>query len=191
MHHPWYAARMALPRRGPAPARRDALDWRDFALCRDADPEIFFPTAESGPALQRAEAEALEWCALCPVRAECLAFALERLPYGIAGGMTARQRRTLRDRQRDTESAPGARRPGPFDAPTREVRAAGIELLIKGELPRAAIAERLRVSRRTVDRWAVRPECVAAGVVPADPNTPHVHILSRAQARRIGARRVS
>lgn len=182
---------MALPRRAPAPARPDALDWRDHALCRDADPELFFPAAENGSAAEGAEALALDWCALCPVREACLTFALERLPYGVAGGMTARQRRELRARQHDADTAPGARRPGPLRAPTVEVRAKGVELLIKGEVSRTVIAERLQRSRRTVDRWAVRPECVAAGVAPAEPTAPRTHLLTREQARRVGARKVS
>lgn len=177
---------MALPRRTPTPDRRDALDWRALALCRDADPEIFFPAAESGPALARAEAVALAWCERCPVREECLAFALDLLPFGIAGGMTARQRSQLRRQRHD--AAPGDRRPGPLRAPTVEARTEGVELLIKG-VPRAAIAERCQVTRRTVDRWAIRPECVAAGVTPAQPERSN--ILTREQARRCGSRRVS
>lgn len=185
---------MALPRRVPVPARPDShirgADWRHRAACRDADPEIFFPVAESGAPLARAEARALAWCARCPVRAECLAYALAVLPDGIAGGMTARQRRELR---RTTHvPAPGDRRPGPL-APGHsvEVRAEGIELLIKGQVSRTVIAQRCRVSRRTVDRWAARPECVAAGVRPAEPTASRVNTLSRREAQRCGARRVS
>ena len=34
-------------------------------------------------------------CAGCPVRPECLTEALVRIPYGIAGGLTEDERRTL------------------------------------------------------------------------------------------------
>lgn len=139
-----------------------ARDWRHRAACRDADPEIFFPVAESGPALARAEAEALDYCAVCPVRAQCLAFALDVLPYGIAGGMTAAQRRTLdRPRERAVDPVP-RRRPDPSPLAGRSgkgerVRAVAIQQLIRG-VPRDAIAREFDVHPRTVERWAARPE---------------------------------
>jgi hypothetical protein len=64
--------------------------------CRDVDPELFFPVAESGPLYEAQVAQAKAVCAGCPIRAQCLAFALERLPYGIAGGMTAGERAAVR-----------------------------------------------------------------------------------------------
>ena len=184
---------MALPRRVPAPARPDthvrAADWRHRAACRDTDPEIFFPVGTGGPALLQIT-EAKTVCRRCPVVAECLAFALAHDEAGVWGGTTPAERRELR---RATHvPAPGARRPGPL-APGHsvEVRAEGIELLIKGQVSRTVIAQRLRVSRRTVDRWAARPECVAAGVAPAEPTASRVNTLSRREAQRCGARRVS
>lgn len=52
------------------------MDWRHRAICRDEDPELFFPVGNSGPALlQIAEAKAV--CQRCPVTSECLAWALE------------------------------------------------------------------------------------------------------------------
>lgn len=60
-----------------------------------ADPERMFPVDESGPgqALTVGERVALAVCAHCPVRAAVLAMPL---PYGVAGGLTAAQRRQLR-----------------------------------------------------------------------------------------------
>ena len=73
-------------------------DWRHRAACRDEDPELFFPLSEMGPgARQTAQAKAV--CARCPVRAECLEYALDNaLDHGIYGGMTEAERRTLRRR---------------------------------------------------------------------------------------------
>jgi WhiB family transcriptional regulator, redox-sensing transcriptional regulator len=70
-------------------------DWRDSALCAQADPNLFFP--EKG--VNAAEAKRI--CGRCEVRAECLAKALE-LPYnkdkfgGIRGGLSPAERYELR-----------------------------------------------------------------------------------------------
>jgi WhiB family redox-sensing transcriptional regulator len=67
--------------------------WRRLAACRDADPELFFPVSASGPSLdQITQAKAI--CADCPVRRQCLVFALNtRQNHGIWGGMTDEERR--------------------------------------------------------------------------------------------------
>lgn len=74
-------------------------DWRQRAACKDEDPELFFPVSDIGPgARQTAQAKGV--CARCPVRAECLAYALETgLDSGIFGGATERDRRRLKRRQ--------------------------------------------------------------------------------------------
>ena len=79
-------------------------DWRLAALCAQADPEAFFP--EKGESSRAA----LAICLRCPVRRECLAFALEHDErYGVWGGTTEMQRRELRRQrhadERDTERA--------------------------------------------------------------------------------------
>ena len=61
-------------------------NWRTAAACLDVDPELFFPTAESGPVHDTQVAAAQAVCAGCPVRAECLTEALARIPYGVARG---------------------------------------------------------------------------------------------------------
>ena len=67
--------------------------WRRLAACRDADPELFFPVSASGPSLdQITQAKAI--CAGCPVRRQCLAFALDtRQDHGVWGGMSEQERR--------------------------------------------------------------------------------------------------
>ena len=63
--------------------------WRDRALCAGMDPELWFPAAGQSPRAKRI-------CAACPVRAECLAFALALgSVQGIWGGLTEAQRRRL------------------------------------------------------------------------------------------------
>ena len=68
-------------------------DWRQLAACRHADPELFFPVSPSGPSLdQITQAKAI--CAGCPVRQQCLAFALDtRQVHGVWGGMSEEERR--------------------------------------------------------------------------------------------------
>jgi WhiB family redox-sensing transcriptional regulator len=64
--------------------------WVVFSACRSADPEEFFPTTKEQ------EDRALAICATCPVRIECLEYALEaRERFGIWGGLTDKQRRRL------------------------------------------------------------------------------------------------
>jgi WhiB family redox-sensing transcriptional regulator len=46
------------------------MDWRHWAICRDEDPELFFPVGTSGPALLQI-AEAKSVCRRCPVASEC------------------------------------------------------------------------------------------------------------------------
>lgn len=75
---------------------RTDIRWREDAACRDLDTDIFFP--ESDDDADRA----LEVCASCPVRHECLEFALlTRQDDGVWGGMTETERRRLRRRRRE------------------------------------------------------------------------------------------
>lgn len=74
-------------------------EWQRDALCQDYPPEIFFP--DRGGAGCSAGALAKRVCALCPVRDECLAWALdieraEGAMPGVFGGLSDRQRRELR-----------------------------------------------------------------------------------------------
>jgi WhiB family redox-sensing transcriptional regulator len=66
-------------------------EWTTQALCAQVDPEIFFP--EQGGSTEAAK----RVCVGCPVRSECLAWALvNREPFGIWGGMSERERGALR-----------------------------------------------------------------------------------------------
>lgn len=66
--------------------------WRSAAACRFADPDLFFPVSASGKSVAQATlAKAI--CASCPVRRECLEFALRTgQVHGIWGGLTEEER---------------------------------------------------------------------------------------------------
>lgn len=71
-------------------------DWREGAGCRDADPELFFPTSEDvrRPRVAEQVNAAKTVCAACPVWAECLSWAVTTVqPFGIWGGLTTTERR--------------------------------------------------------------------------------------------------
>ena len=69
------------------------VDWREDAACRSSDPDVFFPDGEDVVGIAQAKAI----CAACPVREDCLAFAVElNQTDGIWGGRTPAERRRLR-----------------------------------------------------------------------------------------------
>lgn len=80
--------------REPITGHVRAGDFRHRAACRSVDPEVFFPAAVQGRAHERQVSIAKAVCGGCPVRAECLEWALVSQPDGIAGGMTEHERRT-------------------------------------------------------------------------------------------------
>jgi WhiB family redox-sensing transcriptional regulator len=80
------------------------MDWRERALCRGYDPEIWFPVGTSGPALLQI-AEAKSVCRRCPVTPECLTWALESgQDDGVWGGMSEDERRRLKRRSARTRA---------------------------------------------------------------------------------------
>ena len=76
-------------------ASRD-LSWRDRAACKNSHPELFFPIGSSGDALEEIDS-AKAICRSCPVRRDCLSFAIEtNQESGVWGGMSEDERRKLR-----------------------------------------------------------------------------------------------
>jgi len=72
------------------------------ALCAQTDPEIFFPE------LGESTAAARRICWTCPVRRECLSYAIENNEqHGVWGGYASRARRDLRSRYRRIEEFDG------------------------------------------------------------------------------------
>ena len=70
--------------------RGEREPWMDDGLCAQTFPEAFFP--EQGSSAR----DAKRICAACPVKAQCLEYALrngER--FGVWGGLSERERRAL------------------------------------------------------------------------------------------------
>lgn len=89
------ACATSTPVRAPIDVRDD---WTRFAACRNTDPDQLFV---SGAAQHEAKAV----CKGCPVRAQCLADALDnRVEIGVWGGMTERERRALLRRRPEVTS---------------------------------------------------------------------------------------
>lgn len=114
-------------------------NWQVRAACRGVDPELFFPEATDEPLVREQVAAAKAVCRRCPVRDQCLAEALERLPHGVAGGMTEHERR----RARAQRESPGDRKPRWL-------------LLLEAGSSHPEVAAEYGVSVRTIARWASR-----------------------------------
>ena len=77
-----------------------ATPWRQFALCLGQDPDLWFPVDSDGGD------KALGICSVCPVRLDCLAWAIEHNERnGIWGGVSARRRQRIRAELRRTHGA--------------------------------------------------------------------------------------
>lgn len=70
-------------------------DWMEKGLCRLEPPETFFPSDGVGVEIAK------RICEQCPVKAECLEYALEnRIDHGVWGGTSERQRRRILKKRR-------------------------------------------------------------------------------------------
>jgi len=64
--------------------------WMANGRCKEMDPAIFFPSDGVGVVIAQAV------CNECPVKTECLEYALEdRVDHGVWGGASERQRRRI------------------------------------------------------------------------------------------------
>jgi WhiB family transcriptional regulator, redox-sensing transcriptional regulator len=76
------------------------MSWQDRAACAGLDVQLFF-AQDSKRSQEREirEAKAKAICALCPVRAQCLDYALKNsIRHGIWGGLNKEER--ARERRR-------------------------------------------------------------------------------------------
>lgn len=73
----------------------DPAPWWTLAACAGIAPDLFFP----GQGEDAAAAKAV--CESCPVRTECLDYALDNAEkHGIWGGKSERERRRIRSTRR-------------------------------------------------------------------------------------------
>jgi WhiB family redox-sensing transcriptional regulator len=84
------------------------MEWIQRASCLEEDPDLFFPVGTTGPAVdQTARAKAV--CEGCPVRSECLAWALDTAQdAGVWGGLDEEERREIRRARRRAAAAAAA-----------------------------------------------------------------------------------
>ncbi|GAC1317619.1 MAG: WhiB family transcriptional regulator WhcE [Acidimicrobiales bacterium] len=75
-------------------------EWRLDAACASGGTEAFFPVGHTGAAIGQT-ALAKRVCASCPVRLQCLEFAVTtNQEYGVWGGADEEERRNIRRRWR-------------------------------------------------------------------------------------------
>ena len=75
-------------------------NWREDAACSGSDNAFFFPIGEDESTVAPAKAI----CAVCPVKEECLQYALStNQTEGVWGGLSGPERRRLRRRLRDRQ----------------------------------------------------------------------------------------
>ena len=85
---------MALAQARPLQLTIERDDWRDVALCRDTDPDLFFPVGTTG--IEQIE-NAKAVCRQCEAQAPCLEYALaSNQDSGVWGGTSEEERRQLR-----------------------------------------------------------------------------------------------
>lgn len=66
-------------------------EWTAQAACIGVDPDLFFPVRGGDVSAAK------RVCAMCPVAAECLAYAMDTHQcYGVWGGRSERERRRMR-----------------------------------------------------------------------------------------------
>jgi WhiB family redox-sensing transcriptional regulator len=83
--------------------------WIERSRCIGEDPELFFPIGSTGPAVEQT-ARAIAVCQDCPVRLECLEWALETCQdAGVWGGLSEEDRREIRRTRRREAAAASTR----------------------------------------------------------------------------------
>lgn len=110
-----------------------SLDWHRDAACQGKPVDLFFPALEDAWQIEMA----LDICATCQVRQECLTWAMDRGEDGVWGGTTSNDRRAMRGDQ-------PRRLPEWMRREIRRQAANGV--------PHQTIADSMATTRRTVNR---------------------------------------
>ena len=83
----------------PGPSAPALGEWHGRGLCSGHDPDTFFPSnGDHGTNARRT-------CAACPVRDDCLTYAIAADELGIWGGLDQQQRRNLKRKRQRRKSA--------------------------------------------------------------------------------------
>lgn len=96
---PSQRAQEANDARARNPQTREPLDetWKDQAVCVGKPTAMFFAERTGGPIRDSYYDEARALCDACPVRLECLTYAIHSgETWGMWGGLTPKQRRRVR-----------------------------------------------------------------------------------------------
>jgi WhiB family transcriptional regulator, redox-sensing transcriptional regulator len=93
------AERRALYRPQREAKQRDDA-WMAQAACRGMETNWWVPSCEVDGRGAVASVQARATCSGCPVRSECLAYALKHREHGFWGGCTQKQRDEMRRDQR-------------------------------------------------------------------------------------------
>ena len=109
-------------------------DFFDRAICVGADPGIF-----DGDSLTDV-LEAKKICSACPIQAMCLDWATQTQDEGVWGGLTAKERKTLRG--------------GTNPADVGEIRLLETNRVrLMSDTPAELLAAEFEVTARTIYRW--------------------------------------
>jgi WhiB family redox-sensing transcriptional regulator len=76
------------------------LRWQDEAACAGLGANLFFPADDMGGEHYEHREVVDAVCGGCPVRDECLEYALQWEEFGIWGGKTPKQRRAINRKRR-------------------------------------------------------------------------------------------
>lgn len=87
------------------PTTWNSEEWREFGSCRKLETNMFFPVGQTGEAeIKIARAKSV--CVPCPVRQQCLEFAITtNQEYGVWGGHSEEERRIVRRQWRARQRA--------------------------------------------------------------------------------------
>jgi len=107
---PTAAEEVKEPTPAPRPRPRVNVQWQFRAACRGEDQSLFFPSeGERQPERDLREAVAKAVCSRCPVRRDCLVYAITHSEKaGVWGGLNEDERNSER-RRRTRARAAGAR----------------------------------------------------------------------------------